>query len=255
MNEIIFDYSESEIKNRNKKIWFLYLLAMVVIIPMMAVNFFLIKLPLDIILISGIISVFISYLTMFFTNFIIKKQLKNTKLIIDAEKIIKKQHKTTETFIFENIDKYKVIKIKNDKILSITLCSNNNYTVINGFNDMDKISNLIESKLNENIKKEIAEKNKDPNSILNILFGVFLGLFLFILIILLTAFIPIIFNLKNPKVFANIMDNLISIIAGLYFLIGKPISKNKGSKFLKSDIILGALLLSISIIRIFLTYL
>lgn len=166
-----------------------------------------------ILIINIVYILFIFYIYQFF------KSYSRVKIIISQDHLERKTSNAIERLFLNSIKNITIVKTFKDKIREIRIFANNKTLVLDG---VENFSGFVDELLNK-IKNIKPGYKKEPLDYDHPLFYILLGLLLGVLSILFMNKI-----IQSDFQVINIIQKIIAIFAsllGLYFMIGKPLSK------------------------------
>ena len=180
-----------------------------------------------------ILNVFCLLIIFIYSKFILK-DINNTSLTIDNFQLIRFSGNHKEKFNLKDLILIKTYYLKNNELLGIKLLFNKKSVDVFGFEKLDDILENISLSEIKIIRKNVKFNASNPLSIV-------IAMILPVIVILIMTFA----DLQLQSIF-NYFKVLIFFLTALFLIISKPISKARGIKYRKFDIILGILWIIIS---------
>lgn len=168
------------------------------------------------------------------------KILCNIKVIVSDDKIVKQSGKKEQSLLWSDISKVELRENPKGSVIFIILYRNQKKELyLGGFNDMDKIAQLIKEKIGNNVSVQVKSHKIDWTNPKVILISGGLAM------IVTTA---ILFSGKISEKWLDISGSLFYLIWGISDLIYRPLTKiNLRLKWV--DIIIGIGLIISGILR------
>lgn len=166
------------------------------------------------------------------------KKLRTTKAIIKEDRVERIGGKFTETVKFEEIKKVKIKKDKFGKILLIRITGDKKTYVLNGFENMDLIVKAIKENINDNVVVSEKRYKVDWSNPL-----------VLVLVMSMTAAV-ILMIIKFGREYFELYNLVFTSVFALWFLIGKPISKNGGKRFRIFEVIISVIMIIATVINL-----
>lgn len=205
-----FNFSESHIRKTNRNILIVF-----PFVILCAVGFALsiadykvkVLIPLSVIF-------FIMTAILAIEKLLIDRSLRKMKVLIYEDKIIKQCGKSQQTVLWDNIIKIKLNENPEGSIVWIRLYRKNERVIyLNGFDEMEKIANLIKGKISDDV---LVQKKRDKLNYANPIVPIITCVATMIIMGIITS--------KGAKAM-NIFALLFSLCVGSMLLIFRPITK------------------------------
>lgn len=227
----VYNYSEEQIK-KTKKMQLLN----VILISLMVTFVYIFICGLEtmgycfLIIILTVIIITSIFMGVIF-HLVINEKLRETKIILSEEDIVRRAGKSLELIRYEDLKKIKVKKTPSGKVKDIKLVSSVSSIIIVGFENMDELVEEIKERIyDSSILYQKKEKLDFNNPIVFIVFYV-----LMVVVFLIIA--------RISSDFVVVLSYGIYIALGIFYIFLRPFSKRNGKKFIILDLIIAILVL------------
>lgn len=254
METSIFNFAEESIKKNIKRMYLLTGIPLIIILPILTFVYISAQLPLIVILPTIIGTPILLSPIIFIINKTSRNSLGKLQLEIDREKVVRKNNLfVIDTVEFAQVTRIDVHRLQDGSIFMIILKTAAGKKTIGGFDNMNKVAELISERCGSQVPKNIMEKKLDPNGWIITIITIVGGLVLLAAIFFFRILFQVQFKLSSNSLLLAIMDQSIPFLGGICLMLFRPLSRFRGKQYFKFEIIIGVFLIIVSILKIVLT--